>query len=319
MIVSFIVPALNEAALLSRCLGSIRRLRRPTVVSDVEILVVDTGSRDATPAIAAEYGARVLSQPGARVAAARNAGARAAAGQVLAFVDADCELHSEWLCCGCEHLTAPGIAAVGTGAAPPAAGASWVERHWHRIGYAASTAPYTYVDWLPTFNLLVWRDAFDEVGGFDERLVTCEDCDLGFRLSRRYRLVLENRIATVHHRDSRTVAELFRRESWRGIGSMQSARLHHWHYRELPSLVVPYLFAAAVLVAIGAAMSGAGTHSRLLAAAVGVALALPALLPVRRGVLPWRLTAFVACYALSSVYLSARAVGVMMRPRRLSW
>jgi glycosyltransferase involved in cell wall biosynthesis len=317
MIVSFIVPALNEAAFLPRCLGSIRRLRRPTVVSGIEVIVVDTGSRDATPDVAAEYGARVLAVPGARVAAARNAGARAASGHVLAFVDADCELHSEWLYCGGEHLTAPDVAAMGTNATSPAASASWVERSWHRIGYASSDAPYMYVDWLPSFNQLVWREAFDAVGGFDERLVTCEDSDFGFRLSRRYRLVLENRITTIRYRESRTIAELFKKESWRGIGSVQSARLHNWNYRELPSVVVPYLFAIAVVAAIALAASGVTANGRLLATAVAVALMLPALLPIRRGVAPWQPTAFVPCYALSWVYLSARALGVL-RPRRLS-
>ena len=317
MIVTFIVPAHNEAAYLPRCLGSIVRLNRPLVVSGIEVLVVDTGSTDATPDIAAEYGARVLRMPGACVAAARNAGAKAAAGHVLAFVDADCELHSEWLTCGCEHLSAPDIAAVGTNMAPPAADASWVERHWHRIGYNTPAAPYTYVDWLPSFNVLIWRDAFEAVDGFDERLVTCEDSDLGFRLAKRYRLVLENRVTTVRRRESRTVRELFRRESWRGVGSMQSARLHNWHYRELPSLVVPYVFAAAIVGAIAVAVLG-GPRNPLLDVDVAFALMLPALLPVRRGVTPRRPSVFAACYALSCIYLVARAVGVMLRPPRLS-
>jgi glycosyltransferase involved in cell wall biosynthesis len=315
MIVSFIVPALNEAAYLPRCLGSIRRLRRPTVVSGIEVIVVDTGSRDATREVAAEHGARVVSLPGAGVAAARNAGARAASGHVLAFIDAACELHSEWLYCGTEHLTAPDVAAMGANAASPSAGASWVERSWHRIGYASSNAPYTYVDWLPSFNLLVWREAFNAVEGFDERLATCEDYDFGFRLSRQYRLVLENRITTLLHRESRTIGELFKRESRRAIGSMQNARLHNWNYRELPSLLVPYLFAIAVVAAIALAARGATANSRLLETAIALALMLPALLPIRRGVAPWQPAAFVPCYALSWVYLSARALGVMLRLR----
>jgi rSAM/selenodomain-associated transferase 2 len=82
MKVSVIVPTLNEARVLA---GTLARTRQPGVQ---EIIVVDGGSSDATPAIAAGAADLVLSAPRGR-AAQMNAGARRARGDVLLFLHAD--------------------------------------------------------------------------------------------------------------------------------------------------------------------------------------------------------------------------------------
>jgi len=85
MRVSVILPAKNEAEGLRRTLPALRRL-----MPEAEIIVVDDGSTDATAAVAAEHGARILSSPypmGNGAAVKR--GARAAEGDVLVFMDAD--------------------------------------------------------------------------------------------------------------------------------------------------------------------------------------------------------------------------------------
>src|SRR3989304_3915286 len=97
MRVSFIVPALNEEAFIGACLESIQAQQLPPGVDDLEILVVDNLSSDRTAAIAERGGARVLHIPPKTVSASRNYGAAAASGELLAFVDADCQLHRTWL------------------------------------------------------------------------------------------------------------------------------------------------------------------------------------------------------------------------------
>lgn len=83
--VSVILPARNEADGLRRTLPAIGR-----VLPNAEVIVVDDGSSDATPDIAAEYGARVLRSPyGMGNGAAIKRGARAASGDILVFMDAD--------------------------------------------------------------------------------------------------------------------------------------------------------------------------------------------------------------------------------------
>lgn len=90
--ISIIIPALNEETYIGRTLQSIHAaadyLKRGDRL-DPEIIVVDNGSTDRTAEIASSLGARVIEEPQGNVAIARNAGARAATGQVLVFVDAD--------------------------------------------------------------------------------------------------------------------------------------------------------------------------------------------------------------------------------------
>jgi glycosyltransferase involved in cell wall biosynthesis len=82
---SVVIPARNEAEGLQSILPELRR-RHP----QAEILVVDDGSTDATPQVAAASGARVLRQPYSMGnGAAIKAGARAASGPVIVFMDAD--------------------------------------------------------------------------------------------------------------------------------------------------------------------------------------------------------------------------------------
>src|SRR5262245_45216187 len=86
--ISFIVPAHNEEALLGRTLStlhnSVRALGEP-----YEIVVVDDASTDRTGEIAAEHDVRTISVSHRQIAATRNAGAAVATGDTLIFVDAD--------------------------------------------------------------------------------------------------------------------------------------------------------------------------------------------------------------------------------------
>ena len=84
---SVIVPALNEARLIAGALGRLQPLRR----RGHEVIVVDGGSADGTPALAAPLADRVLAAPRSR-AMQMNAGASAATGAILVFLHADTAL-----------------------------------------------------------------------------------------------------------------------------------------------------------------------------------------------------------------------------------
>src|SRR5437764_3903570 len=85
---SFIVPAHNEELELGACLEAIRDAAS-AARCEYEIVVVDDSSTDLTATIARAAGARLVSIQRRQIAAARNAGAREAHGEVLFFVDAD--------------------------------------------------------------------------------------------------------------------------------------------------------------------------------------------------------------------------------------
>src|SRR5690242_3953856 len=84
---SFVVPAHDEAPRLPATLASLHAAARACGV-DYEIVVVDDASTDATAEVAAANGARVLRVEHRHIAATRNAGAAAATGARLVFVDA---------------------------------------------------------------------------------------------------------------------------------------------------------------------------------------------------------------------------------------
>src|SRR5436853_3242986 len=85
---SFIVPAYNEELELPSTLAAIRHAAE-IARADYELIVVDDASTDATPEIASRAGAKVVAINRRQIAAARNAGAAAARGEILFFVDAD--------------------------------------------------------------------------------------------------------------------------------------------------------------------------------------------------------------------------------------
>src|ERR1035437_2481149 len=141
----------------------------------LEIIVVDNGSRDDSAAVARQLGAAVLECPGLSVAALRNRGTQVASGDILAFVDADHELDSAWVTAAVEVLNGTGAAAAGAPYQAPSPG-TWVQSAYDAL---RTRGPgMREVDWLGSGNLAIRRAAFEQLGGFDTSLETCEDVDL---------------------------------------------------------------------------------------------------------------------------------------------
>ncbi|UCC49033.1 MAG: glycosyltransferase, partial [Gemmatimonadota bacterium] len=94
---SLIVPAYNEQEYLPRLLDTVdvARERYQGGPEAIEVVVVDNLSTDRTEEMARARGCRVVRVERRVIAAARNGGAHAARGEVLAFVDADSRIHPE--------------------------------------------------------------------------------------------------------------------------------------------------------------------------------------------------------------------------------
>lgn len=92
---SIVIPAYNDWIPLKQCLQS---LARQTNAPEFEVIIVDDGSTEAAPeylrSAAPDYPFTVIQQAHAGIPAARNRGIRAAKGEVLLFVDADCRLQA---------------------------------------------------------------------------------------------------------------------------------------------------------------------------------------------------------------------------------
>lgn len=280
-LISFVIPVRNDARHLCGCLASI--------VADVpsgiahEIVVADNGSSDDSASVARAAGARVLSLPGLTVAELRNRAAREARGTYLAFVDADHEIAPGWTRCAIDTLDRPGIAAAGAPYYPPE-GATWVQRMYD--AFRDHGTEVTGVEWLGSGNMVVVRDAFLAVGGFDTTLVTCEDVDLCQRLrAGGDRLVCAPRMRTTHHGDPATLKALFFGELWRGKDNLRTSLRTPPTLRGLPSIAIPVadlLLATVAVSGIVTVLHGGGWLAATGAAGIVALAALRAAVMVRR-------------------------------------
>jgi peptidoglycan-N-acetylglucosamine deacetylase len=177
--VSVVIPALNEADLLPRCLLALMPSARE---HGSEVIVVDNGSTDETAAIARRMGATVVSEPRRGYVFALNCGVRASRHPIVAITDADTMVGQEWL--------------------------SSIVRTFHNGDVVASIGPVAF-DGLPFFSLFRWvmrrelwganmafrRSAYDLVGGFDERVNLFVDIVFGRTLARHGEIAFARRQA----------------------------------------------------------------------------------------------------------------------------
>jgi glycosyltransferase involved in cell wall biosynthesis len=181
--ISFIIPAHNEARLIGRTIDALHAAARASG-EPCEVIVVDDDSTDGTADIAARGGARVVPVKARQIAAVRNAGALAARGNRFVFVDADTIVTPAVLR---EVIAAFGDGAVGGGA--PARFDGPVPL-WGRIGRRIWLMLQRLAGLASGCLVFATRQAFEACGGFDGTLFVGEDVDLSWRLHRQGRFVI---------------------------------------------------------------------------------------------------------------------------------
>ena len=167
MKLSVVIPTKNEESNISNCIRAFDAVRE-----EVEVIVVDNASTDATKRIAAELGAKVLDK-GPERSAQRNLGWREATGEYVMFVDADMIVPAETVreiieCSNDRTFECCWVPEVRTGR-----GIRVKARNFERSFYDG-----TCIDGFRVIR----RELLEKVGGYDETLVACEDWDLDRRL-----------------------------------------------------------------------------------------------------------------------------------------
>ena len=185
-LISVIIPCYNYGRFLAQALDSVRAQNYPAT----EIVVVDDGSTDDTPTVAARYPeVTYLRQENQGLSAARNAGIRASRGELLVFLDADDWLFPEALATNAAVLRQHPEAAFVAGAH------TFVYPDGRTLAIALPLSGVPYRDLLARGNYIAMiaavmfaRWALPEPA-FDPALRNCEDYDLYLRLARRHPVV----------------------------------------------------------------------------------------------------------------------------------
>jgi glycosyltransferase involved in cell wall biosynthesis len=177
---SLVVPAFNEAALLPRLLGTVAVARSRYVHGPdrIEVVVADNASTDDTAAIARAHGCRVAPVERHVIAAVRNGGAALARGSLLAFVDADMQVHPG---------TFNAIDAALCDARIIGGASGITAERWSPgivFGYYCVFLPLARAAGVEAGVAFCRRRDWEAVGGYDERLRFAEDVDFLWRLRR---------------------------------------------------------------------------------------------------------------------------------------
>lgn len=197
--VSVVIPTYNAAAYLSEAIESVLAQTYPAA----EVIVIDDGSEDEAPKLAAAYAGRItyVRQERGGPSSARNAGILAARGEWVAFLDAD----DIWMPNFLKELLRAGTACAadlvfcdhqhllhGLSGGPTLQERLGIKSRLrilapHRILLNPFELLLDVGSYFATSAVLVRRGALLEVGLFDESLTSCEDLDLWLRLAATYR------------------------------------------------------------------------------------------------------------------------------------
>ena len=217
--VSVIVCSYNGAKTLDRCLESLKHVNYP----DYEVILVDDGSKDNTQEIAAKHPWIVnIKQVNKGLSVARNVGAQAAKGEIIAYTDSDCMADPDWLYYLVGTLISGDYAGVGgPNISPPA-------EDWIQACVAAAPGGPNHVlltdviaEHIPGCNMAFYKWAFEKVGGFDpEYRKAGDDVDFCWRLQQEGGVIAFSPSAIVWHY-RRFTLDAFRKQQ-EGYGEAES-------------------------------------------------------------------------------------------------
>lgn len=181
------------------------------------------------------------------ISALRNYGAKQAQGQYLAFLDADVQLSKNWIDCMLstinekpERLLAS-AAQINSKQAPPL----------EKIRTALSNAELDCnVNFLPGRNLFLSKETFEQVNGFPEHLITCEDYYFTDQVNQLGELYYTSLATYVHLGEDKEYNEMYKKEIWRGQSNLQSIKGRNIPLREIPSFVIPIALLILFLISL---------------------------------------------------------------------
>ena len=172
---SVIIPAYNEQAWLPATLVALQKAMR-AIDGTGEIIVADNNSQDKTSEIAREHGAVVVFEPINQISRARNAGAKAAKGRYLIFLDADTTISTTLLQKALENLSngacGGGAKVVYEGDLPGVVKGATELWNYFSVKFGMAAGCFIYCP----------KEAFDAVGGFSQNVYASEEIWFSWKL-----------------------------------------------------------------------------------------------------------------------------------------
>ncbi len=223
--VSVIIPGYNYGHFLGEAIESVLAQTRPAH----EIIVVDDGSTDDTPAVAHRYDGKVhyIRTPNGGVSRARNTGIAAATGDLLAFLDAD----DRWLPRKLELQTAEyeakpdaGLVHTGSRVFDQETGAILCE---FRAGDALDVHALIRCCSISASSVMISRGIFEKVEKFDEALVGTEDWDLWLRIAVAHRIAACPEVLVEYRSHGRSLSGRPARQFRNSMAVLDKARRLH--------------------------------------------------------------------------------------------
>lgn len=212
--ISVVVCSFNGARTIGECLRGLERLRYP----NYEIIVVDDGSTDATAEIASRFNVRLIRTSNMGLSAARNAGMRAASGDIVAYIDDDAYPDPDWLYYLWVTFSSSNHAAAGGPNLPPPgdpAVAQCVARAPGGPTHVLLTD--TVAEHIPGCNMAIRKSCLEEVGGFDPQFrIAGDDVDLCWRLQQKGWTIGFSPGAVVWHHRRPSVSAYLRQQEFYG-------------------------------------------------------------------------------------------------------
>ena len=225
--ISVVICSYNGSRTVRDTLDALQGVSYP----DFEVILVDDGSTDPTPQIAAEYAVRCISTENRGLSAARNSGWQAARGEIVAYIDDDAYPDPHWLhYLAYKFMSGDWDGVGGPNIAPPTDGP---------IADCVANAPGGPVhvlvsddeaEHIPGCNMAFRRDALAAIGGFDPRYRAAgDDVDLCWRLQLKGgRIGFHAGAMNWHHRRN-SVAMYWRQQ--KGYGKAEALLEQKWPER----------------------------------------------------------------------------------------
>lgn len=253
---SIIVPARNAARTLGQCLASLLAQHAPG--KSFEIIVIDDGSIDETAEVARKYPVHCLSQSRTGPAGARNAGVRQARGEIILFIDADCQAAPDWL----DQMLKP-FADRSVSAAKGSYRTR--QREWvARVVQAEYEGKYRYmrrsrrVDFIDTYSAAFRKSIFNWAGGYDTSFPypSVEDQEFSFRLAKAGCRMVFNPDAVVYHLHAASLLGYFKKKFRIGYWKVRVLRRYPakvWRDSHTPQILKAEMVLAMTAVGCAAA------------------------------------------------------------------